>query len=668
MPYQPGDILLDKYQIEKLIGEGAFGEVYSVTHLQLNVRRAIKVLRMDRAGQSGPAFEDARNRFRLEAQLGARLNTPAANPYLLQVYDFSSSPTLILLEMEYASGGSLEDRIIAVRHAGKMIALDEALAIGRNVAAALNSLHKLDIIHRDLKPANILFDSQGQARLADLGLAQVPGGPSMRSQLDNPAPHPGTPGYKSPEQETNTEYLSSASDIYALGLTLFEMLTARAYRGQKPGTRASNLRPDLPGELDELITRMLSKNAEERPWDGEEAGELLRRLAQEIRDQPSLQPDQHAERLIPPGQPDAQTLSPVERLATLEKAEAEARERRRMAPILRAQAESQARAAGLSPTQPLPQASDTRPVSPGVVQAASPAPAPAIRPLDPLLVTLAAGVELRFVRVPASKFWMGSDMERDKNAELDETPQHAVFLEDFQVGKFPVTNRQFEAFITASGYRTEAEQRGRSAVYNPQIEKWEAQPGACWRQPRGRESTLAGLQDHPVVHVTWNDANAFCEWATQFSTLPVRLPSEPEWEKAARGVYAHAYPWGSQLPDGTRANFFDASIKTGWSGRAQANDGYMYTSPVGNYPAGASPCGAQDMAGNTWEWTADWYDVYPGGDTRVSNVFGRQRRVLRGGSWSNQASFLCCANRFSQPPEHASDIAGFRCARGGPTA
>ena len=138
------------------------------------------------------------------------------------------------------------------------------------MADGLAAIHALDVVHRDLKPSNILFDAQGRAKIADLGLAQVPGGPSMRSRLSQSAPHPGTPAYMSPEQINTSEHLSPASDVYALGAVLFEVLTGRLLRNIKPGTPAQSLRADTPEWLDELLVKMLTKDYEARPlgWRG----------------------------------------------------------------------------------------------------------------------------------------------------------------------------------------------------------------------------------------------------------------------------------------------------------------------------------------------------------------------------------------------------------------
>ena len=149
-----------------------------------------------------------------------------------------------------------------------------------HVAQGLAALHSRDVVHRDLKPSNILFDEHGNAKVADLGLAQIPGGPSLRSQRSSSPPHPGTPEYMSPEQASGRDFLSSASDIFALGLVLFETLTGRLYKSERTGTRASQLRRDVPDWLDKLVAaHCLSRDPEKRPWDGAEAAKLLRKGA-----------------------------------------------------------------------------------------------------------------------------------------------------------------------------------------------------------------------------------------------------------------------------------------------------------------------------------------------------------------------------------------------------
>jgi formylglycine-generating enzyme required for sulfatase activity len=210
------------------------------------------------------------------------------------------------------------------------------------------------------------------------------------------------------------------------------------------------------------------------------------------------------------------------------------------------------------------------------------------------------------IHVPAGAFTMGSnDFDSEK-------PPHRVTLQPYLIGKFPVTAAQFRGFVRATGHKAAGD--------------WE------------RYAREWG-DDCPVVDVSWHDAEAYCRWAG------LRLPTEPEWEYAARGPQSRVYPWGDAW-DPERAWW-----KANSSNRAH---------PVGTKPSGASPFGALDMAGNVWEWTASWYDRYPG-NRDSHNDFGQKYRVLRGGSWNvDNPQFLRGANRFRLYPVDWVDVNGFR--------
>ena len=257
MIYQPGDILLDKYRIEALIGQGAFGDVYHVT--QLKQAHAIKVLRRDMGGISTEAFRKTAERFRFEAQLGAHLN----HPNIIKVHDFEESGGELYLVMEYASGGSLEEKF---KKKGPL-SIADTLRLGTELCTGLEFLHNnIYAVHRDIKPANILFDADGTAKIADLGLAQVED-TSRRSLLGSLAgTHPGTPLYMSPEQEVTAAYLLPTSDIFAIGCVLFEALTGKPYKSVY-GTRARTLRRSVPVWLDEIVAQALAEDPGRVPDD-----------------------------------------------------------------------------------------------------------------------------------------------------------------------------------------------------------------------------------------------------------------------------------------------------------------------------------------------------------------------------------------------------------------
>ena len=260
------------------------------------------------------------------------------------------------------------------------------------------------------------------------------------------------------------------------------------------------------------------------------------------------------------------------------------------------------------------------------------------------------------VYVPAGEFTMGSNTEGD-----DEKPVHTVALDAFWIDRTEVTNAMFARFVADTAYKTDAEKNDGSAhVFDTSAKDWSLMRGANWQHPRGPSGDLSGLDNHPVVQVSWNDATAYCQWVGR------RLPTEAEWEKAARGTDGRTYPWGNQKPAGNQLNSADKNLDVDWADK-NVNDGYQFTAPVGNYPAGASPYGVLDMAGNVWNWVADWYgDIYYFSSTSWKNPQGPSSgnyRVLKGGSWVFFAIGVHTSLRGRSVPSDAYDTIGFRCSR-----
>lgn len=255
------------------------------------------------------------------------------------------------------------------------------------------------------------------------------------------------------------------------------------------------------------------------------------------------------------------------------------------------------------------------------------------------------------VYVPEGTFAMGSD----EDAEA-ENPTQTVTLDAFWIDQTEVTNAMFQVFMQTQDYQTDAEKIGKSYVLDLTSKSWWQMDGANWQHPQGQSSSLAGLSEYPVVQVSWNDASAYCAWAGG------RLPSEAEWEKAARGTDGRIYPWGDTTPNGIMLNFADANLDVSWANNSTV-DGYQGIAPVGSYLDGASPYGTLDMAGNVWEWVNDWYDVYPDGDKAASSDFGRIYRVLRGGSWDYEDTYSRSTFRLRGTPYDSGGNIGFRCAR-----
>jgi formylglycine-generating enzyme required for sulfatase activity len=240
------------------------------------------------------------------------------------------------------------------------------------------------------------------------------------------------------------------------------------------------------------------------------------------------------------------------------------------------------------------------------------------------------------VYVPGGAFWMGSG-DDDPNAWVDEEPRREVFLYAFWIDRTEVTNAQYAAFLQDQGNQVEG--------YQPWLD---VEAGDCLIEQAGDAfRPKAGYEDHPVIRVTWYGAHAYCEWAGK------RLPTEAEWEKAARGPDGRIYPWGDEF-DGTRLNFCDTNCPR--DSRQEAwDDGFAETAPVGSYPDGASPYGALDMAGNAWEWVADLY-----------REIRHDARVIRGGGWESAPQSARAAARYNGFQATGYSYVGFRCVQSRP--
>lgn len=250
-----------------------------------------------------------------------------------------------------------------------------------------------------------------------------------------------------------------------------------------------------------------------------------------------------------------------------------------------------------------------------------------------LALALQAVAAFELVPIPGGTFTMG-----DPAGEPDETPRE-VTVRRFSIMRHEVTNREFAAFVRSTGHRTDPERSGLGYVWT---DRWHRVRGASWRHPQGRASSIAGLEEHPVVQVSARDAAAYCAWRG------LRLPTEAEWEFAARGRDGRRYPWGNELPAQQGERY--ANFGTVGCCAPDASDGYLRTAPVGRYPKGVSPFGLFDMAGNVWEWTSSPYR------TRGGEV------ALRGGGWGNDSYGLRASYRHGNPPDIGLDMVGFRCA------
>jgi eukaryotic-like serine/threonine-protein kinase len=686
---------IGRYEIERELGRGGMAIVFLARDPLMDRPVAVKVL--PRQFTFDPNF---RARFKREAQVVARLQHPA----IVTVYDFGEQGDQLYLVMAYLRGGSLHDRL-----RGGPLPLAECARILGELAPALDAAHQQGMIHRDLKPGNILFDQWDRPYLADFGIAKLIAGSD--TDLTPAGGLIGTPAYMSPEQALALKELDGRSDLYALGVIFFQMVTGRIpFTADTPmGIALKHIsepvplvtvdNPSLPPTAQAVIERAMAKEPDDRYGTAGELATAVRELAGHLARVVASTPSAETQKAVarPPaaaaqGKPAsaaAEAKSAVEKTAIdrpppsipagKEPARVPAWPVRAADPRALDRPPSRA-AAGASgernwlvpaagsvlvialllflglrgllaggagdrvtpmPTNDLAAAPETpNPIRrPEQVATDKSVPPPSgslgdtwTRPSDGMVM----------VYVPAGSFMMGSAAD-DSDAFPDEFPQHEVYLDAYWLDRTEVTNDQFTAFIADTGHTTTAEEEGRGYIYDTDW-GWGYVDGADWQHPRGPDSDLSGLSNHPVVLVSWEDADAYCAWAGG------RLPTEAQWEYAARGPTSLKYPWGDSDP-----SRYLLQLHRGDS-----------TASVGSYPDGASWTGALDMAGNVWEWVADWYDADYYDNSPRENPDGPSsgdRRLLRGGGLSSGTDRnIRSAKRYFVTGVPRGSIIGFRCS------
>jgi formylglycine-generating enzyme required for sulfatase activity len=653
MPLLRDQILQQRYQIGSVLGQGGMGIVYEAFDLNLKVNVALKeMFILDAAHKI-----QWQQQFRQEAEILARLN----HVNLVNVIDFFELGTNAYLVMRFVAGESLEQRI---KREG-VLPEKQVLAWADQLLDALAYCHAHHIIHRDIKPANIIIQPDNRIVLVDFGLVK---------QWNPAAPHTqtamrgiGTPEYTPPEQYGgNLGHTDPRSDLYSVGATLYHALA-----GQAPPSATQRmadpeqfiplrqLNPAVSQQTEAAIGRAMEmarnqrfpdaatmrtalspSSSPQRPfnWLWLPAVMLLALLAGG-----GLWAITNADQTSPPttitaGMPLTPTPDPLSISALTSEPTPTATFNPSPTPTTLA--------ATPTPTQP-PADTPTPEEEPA---------APLILAPQPGATTVSSQDGMTLVYVPAGPFIMGSKRD-DPNADEDEKPQHTVDLDAFWIDQTEVTNGMFARFVAETDYLTDAEQQGGGEIWTADNEASFTE-GANWRNPHGPTSNINGRDNHPVTQVSWRDAVAYCLWAGR------RLPTEAEWEKAARGDEGQPYPWGYQEAAGHLANFADISLNVDWAAE-DTNDNYRWTAPAGNYPAGASPYNALDMGGNLYEWVFDWYDGDYYGRSPGDNPTGPEGgidRVLRGGSWASSGIYTRAAFRYHELPGTVSHLFGFRCA------
>jgi eukaryotic-like serine/threonine-protein kinase len=663
-----------RYHILEKLGEGGMATVYKGYDTRLERDVAIKVIRTDLFGAA--VLERILKRFGREAKALARLT----HPNIVSVIDYGEYEGTPYLVMEYLPGGTLKGIL------GMPMPWQEAVRILLPIAEALDYAHSQNIIHRDIKPSNILLTQRSQPMLSDFGIAKILESDESLA-LTGTGIGLGTPEYMAPEQWTGKA--GAQSDIYSLGVVLYELVTGRKpYTADTPAAillkqandplpRPKKFVPDLSDGVEKVIIKALAKKPGERYQSMEEFSTALEALrsGQAKTKQPTLPWEkQKAEKIHRPEQATPQVQKRIEDQPTGDiRLSAEGKPREPASPEMPAgvaswRGRSKVRpawiialvglaavivfavwgipplAARLERTRML---STTAKLASAFVPTVTSTHTPtftltlelSLMPMITPAATATIGIGSTLTRpadgmvmvyVPAGEYLMGST-NLDTMAHIDEKPPHTVYLNDYWIDRTEVSNAMYAQCVSAGGCKPPYSSFF-STLYN----------SYNWSYYNNSQ-----YDNYPVIYVNWNDAVLYCNWAG------VRLPTEAEWEKTARGTDGRIYPWGNSSPSNDLLN----------------HDSYS-PAAVGEYPTGASPYGALDMAGNVWEWVNDWYgDTYysQSSESNPQGPTSGNHRVLRGGTWNAfDETDVRASLRNGRDPTYSFNDVGFRCARSAP--
>ncbi|MEW5939212.1 MAG: SUMF1/EgtB/PvdO family nonheme iron enzyme [Chloroflexota bacterium] len=608
---------VDRYHILEQLGEGGMAIVYKAYDTRLERDVAVKVIRTEKLTLD--TMSKSLKRFEREAKSLGKLTHPNIVP-ITDYGEYEGKPYLV---MPYLPGGTLKAKL------GKPLPWNEAVELILPIAEALAYAHSQHTIHRDVKPSNIILTQSGRPMLTDFGIAKILDLEETQ-ELTGTSAAMGTPEYMAPEQ-ARAKSVDHRADIYALGIVLYEMATGRKpfiadtpmsvliMQATEPLPPPRKFAPSLSERAERILIKALAKRPEDRYQTMEEMYAAVKGQVGAV------------EKAVKPAKPEPHSRPPVQTPVTEKNAKPKP-EPRLLAQMPVTMDETPARVPTMI-MQPPRAASNKSWLRWGAVVVLAlicllaggnaiyqilPHGTPVVETQSPNIETSTTD-GMTPVYIPAGEFSMGSTDGSD-----DEKPVHAVYLDGYWMDKTEVTNAMYK----------KCEDAGR------------CDPPA-YSKSSTRESYYGNSRydDYPVIYISWNNANAYCQWAGR------RLPTEAEWEKAARGSDGRTYPWGNGDPSATLLNF-------------SGNVGD--TTEVGSYPSGASYYGLLDMAGNVWEWVADWFDADYYSSAPTSNPQGPssgEQRVLRGGSWVGVGDLARSSFRLGDSPDVIYLNIGFRCAR-----
>lgn len=638
------------YRIVEALGEGGMAAVYKAYQPGVDRYVAVKVLPRQLSNE-----EQFVKRFEQEAHLLANLQ----HPHILPVFDFGESEGYTYIVMPFIASGTLDDLL-----QGEPLPMADVQRIIGQVGDALDYAHAQGLVHRDIKPSNILLDPRGNALLSDFGIAKLY---EDTSQLTNTGGIIGTPAYMSPEQGQG-ETIDNRSDIYSLGVVLYQLVTGRVpfsaetpiavivkhIQDPLPPPRALN--SNISPAVERIILKALAKEPQDRfatagamvstlrGTSGAASGATLADAAPASRETGNRALRRFGLPAVAlltvlflagggwaflNNRAGANTLTPTSQQQALDSETIT--ESEIVPPLFTSTATPTPSATATHTSTPSPTVTATLRLTPEhtATPTATPTPSGGARGVNPI-----DGATLIFI--PEGEFTMGLSEEQvqfllsicpDCNADhfYASQPPHPVYLDAFWIYQTEVTNAMYTACVRADRC---------------------PRPSDIGSSTRSEYWGNPAYDDYPVIFVNWFAAQQYCEWAG------ARLPTDAEWEKAARGTDARIFPWGDDPPGPTLANTGDRNGDT----RA-----------VGSYPAGASPYGVLDMTGNVWEWTADWHDLNYYRFSPLDNPQGPDSspdgsRSGRSGGWYWHGAFGSAAYHDSWEPENVSSETGFRCA------